>query len=178
VGGSGTLTLTVVPVAGFVGAADFTCSGLPAYSTCSFNPAYVDLPSGATSASVTFSVAINQPPAIAVPGAVGGLAHLPGRPALAAFLTLFLLLPTLLLAYARRSQRAAGSRFSTMRLTTLIAFVLLTGCAAALSGCGTGSATFNTPAGTTNITVGAVISGTGNTAPTPASTVQIQLNVP
>lgn len=176
-GGTGTITLTVTSVAGFTGAADFTCSGLPAYSACSFNPAYVNIPSGVNSASVTFSVAINQPPAIAVPGAVGGIAHLPGRPALAAFLTLFLLLPTLLLAFARRSQRASGIRFSAMRLSTLIAFVLLTGCAVALSGCGSGNGSFDTPAGTTTITVGAVISVAGQTSPPPASTIQIQLNV-
>jgi sugar lactone lactonase YvrE len=175
-GGGAPVIITVSQVAGFNAAVNFTCTGLPKYSTCSFGPAFAAVDYGAP-ATISFEVLVNQPPVEAVPSGVAGVRHLPGRRAFTAFLTLFLLLPTLLLAYARRASRHSANRFSAMRLSAVIAFLLITGAAATLSGCGTSSGTFDTPAGTSTITVNGLIS-TGSPNPPPAATLQFQLVVP
>ena len=177
-GGGAPITVTLTEVAGFNGAADFSCSGLPQYAACSFSPAYAAVAYGVP-AAISFQVVINQPPVIAVPASVGAIPHLPGRGPLTAFLALFLLLPSLLFGYARHANRGSLRRLSITRLSLILAFLLLTGATSGLSGCGTSTGTFTTPAGTTNITLSATTGGavTG-TAPQPAATLQISLTVP
>jgi sugar lactone lactonase YvrE len=174
-GGGAPITLTVTAVAGFNNAVNFSCSGLPKYAACSFGPPFASVAYGAP-AAINFAVVINQPPAIGVPSGVA-ITKLPGSRALAACLVLFLLLPSLLLAYGRRTSHRTIGRLSIMRLSAIVAFLLLTGAAATLSGCGNGTNTFTTPAGTSNITVNAFTS-TGSTNPPPTATLQLQLNVP
>jgi len=65
-----------------------------------------------------------------------------------------------------------------MRLSLVLAFLLLTGAATALSGCGTSNGTFITPAGTSTITLNATTGTATATTPQPAATLQIQLTVP
>ncbi len=181
-GGGAPITITLVEVAGFNGAADFSCSNLPQYAACSFSPAYAAVAYGVP-AAISFQVVINQPPAIAVPAGIAAVPHLPGRGALAAFLALLLLLPSLLFGYARHANRGSARRLSVMRLSLLLAALLLTGAATSLSGCGTSTGSFTTPAGTTTITLnattGAATTGAATaTAPQPAATLQISLTVP
>jgi len=57
-GGSGTSTVTVTPVFGFASAISFTCSGLPAYATCTFSPATVT-PGGSAASTTTLTIATN-----------------------------------------------------------------------------------------------------------------------
>jgi hypothetical protein len=181
------ITLSINSIAGYTGAVDFSCTGLPAYSACSFSPAYAQV-SPTNNAPVLFSVVINQPPVIAVPAGMGASANLPGRPALAACITLCLLLPGLLFGLARRAGAKTIAGFSVMRLLSFIAFVLLTGGAVALSGCGNSStASYLTPKGTSTITLSATVtvvnpnpppSGPPDVVnPPPAVSIPIQLTV-
>ncbi len=177
VGGGAPITVTLTAVAGFNGAADFSCSNLPQYAACSFSPAYAAVAYGVP-AAISFEVVIDQPPVIAVPAGIGAVPHLPGRSGLAAFLALFLLLPSLLFGYARRADRGSTRRLSLTRLSLVAAFLLLTGAATALGGCGTSTGSFTTPAGTSTITLNAITGASTATAPQPAATLQIQLAVP
>ena len=100
---------------------------------------------------------------------------LPGRRALTFLLALAFLLPSLLLGYARRSNRMLIRLLAATRLSVAVAFLLLAGCVAALSGCGSTTAAFTTPKGTDTITVNAIATVAGST--TPAATASIQLNL-
>jgi N-acetylneuraminic acid mutarotase len=55
-GGQGSVTLSVTPQNGFNSAVTFACSGLPAGTTCGFNPSTVT-PSGGTAAKTTLTIA-------------------------------------------------------------------------------------------------------------------------
>jgi parallel beta-helix repeat protein len=64
-GQSGTSTISVSPVNGFNSSVSFSCSGLPAGTTCSFSPAAVTPSGAATSTTLTFTAstsASNHPP--------------------------------------------------------------------------------------------------------------------
>lgn len=54
-GGTGAGTITVTPVNGFGDAVTFTCSGLPAESSCTFNPASVSPSGGPVNTAITVS---------------------------------------------------------------------------------------------------------------------------
>ena len=58
-GGTATSTLTVTPAGGFNQTVTFSCSGLPAESTCSFSPASVT--PNATAASTTLTISTTAP---------------------------------------------------------------------------------------------------------------------
>ena len=63
-GGTGTLSLKITPEGGFNSAVNFSCSGLPAQSRCSFSPASV-LGGGTT--TMTLSTAPSQSSTLAFP---------------------------------------------------------------------------------------------------------------
>jgi sugar lactone lactonase YvrE len=184
VGGGAAISVTVSAVAGFSGAVDFSCSNLPQYSACSFNPAYAEITPTSPS-TLAFTVAINQPPVIAVPGAAGlALGSRRGSVWVKAA-TLCLLISTLLFAWiapARRKSLGRWSATASLMLVTVFGVALL-----GLSGCSTSTASYLTPAGTTTITLNAFITQatstpTGGTptptnTATPAATLPIQLTV-
>jgi len=184
VGGGAAVSVTVSAVAGFSGAVDFSCSNLPQYAACSFNPAYAEITTTAPS-TVALTVAINQPPVIAVPGAAGlSLRTLRGGARVTAA-TACLLLSTLLFAWiAPKQRRSLGRWYGTANLMLAALFGLaLIG----LSGCGSNStASYLTPKGTTAITLNAYITQAPTTSggtptptnnATPAATLPIQLTV-
>lgn len=177
VGGGAPVTLTIGSIAGFNNAVNFSCSGLPMYAACSFSPAYAEVGPG-NAAPISFSIVIDQPPVIAVPAAIGAQAGIAGRPKIAAALSLVLLLPALLFGFARRSNGRSLAGFSATRLSTLAAFLLLTGLGITLSGCGSTNASYITPAGTSTVTVNATITVPNQVNPSPAATLQLQLTVP
>jgi hypothetical protein len=75
-GGSGSATLTVTPINGFNQAVTFSCSGLPAKTTCSFNPASVTPNGGAVTTTLTIQTPAALDPAtypITVTGSGGGV---------------------------------------------------------------------------------------------------------
>jgi len=179
------ISVTVSAVAGFTGAVDFSCSKLPQYSTCSFNPAYAQI-SPTSPSTLSFTVAINQPPVIAVPAAIGLSFNNPrGRARLTAA-TAFLLLPALLLGWLAPARRRSLGRWSMKANLVLVAVFGLA--LIGLSGCGSSSmSSYLTPAGTTTITLNAYITQTTTTAAggtptptntaTPAATLPVQLTV-
>jgi hypothetical protein len=149
-GASGDVTIDVTPENGFNQAVTFSCSGLPAKSSCGFSPASVT-PSGSTASTTTLTItttgttAHNAPP---FPWTTGSLA------------TALVLLP-----FFYRKRRTAW----------LIVFVCAAGIAMSLTGCG-GSSTPpsvpGTPAGTSTITVTAT-SGSGASALTHTTTITL-----
>ncbi|MGA2981738.1 MAG: chitobiase/beta-hexosaminidase C-terminal domain-containing protein [Terriglobales bacterium] len=76
-GQSGNVTVTVTPVNGFSSAVSFTCSGLPAGASCSFNPTAVTPSGGSASTTLTVStssVATLRQPSVLFPGPAVALA--------------------------------------------------------------------------------------------------------
>jgi len=158
IGGGPAISITVSSIAGFTGTVDLACAGLPSYSACAFSPAYENIAPG-QSGTTLFQVSIDQPPPIAVTGA--SIAPT-GKLGLTAIL---LLLPSLAFGYTRlRHQR------SILRLSAIIAFLVLCGCAAAtLSGCSSSTATYTTPAGTSTLTINALANAAGAAGSTPVA---------
>jgi sugar lactone lactonase YvrE len=163
-GQSASFTFTVTPGGGFNSAVTFSCSGLPALSTCTFSPTSVT-PNGSP-VPITLSVKTTGPnAALRTP-------QLPGRqkPLLALWFLSGPGMLALLTAMAGRRKRHPGyaavapARFAA-RSTGLLMLVIVIITAGAL-GCGGGSsAPPQTPPGATTITVTASTgSGTSHSA--------------
>jgi len=176
IGGGDPITISIASVAGFAAAINFSCSGLPQYAACSFGPAYASV-NPTSPAQVQFKVVVNQPPPVVVPSGLGALPKLPGRRTQTFLLALALFLPSLLLGYLRRSNRKLIRLLSSTRLSAAITFLLLAGCAVALSGCGSTTEPFTTPKGTDTITVNAIATVAGSTTPAPTASIQLNLTV-
>jgi hypothetical protein len=156
-GQSGTATLTVTPVGGYVGPVAFTCSGLPQYATCTFLPASVQLDGSGTPQTVQFK--LNTAATVAsltVPPASG-----PGRRPILALLTPLLALSLLSISRGRRNFTAGPSRWSRPRwLHMLMLAILFVG----VAGCGSSSSPSpagpRVPLGTSTVTAtGAAVGG-------------------
>ena len=170
-GGGSPVTLTLTSIAGFgtvsgtTGAVDLGCTGLPAYSTCSFSPS-VGLTFPGTPGTVTLKVVVNQPPVIAVPAGIASLPNVRGLRGV--LLAALLLSPAALLLRRRRVLLSRG----------LLCLLLLAGSATLFSGCGNGTASFTTPRGTTTINVTATIGApSGSSTPVVAQSLPLQLVV-
>ena len=176
------VTLTFNSIAGFGQASNspntisLACSGLPKYAVCSFTPAYAAFVGGATQASVTFTVLVNQPPPIPpTPAGLAWFPRLPGHPGLGAFLGLCLLLPGMILGFTLRRARRGNN--AVWRAAAML-LLMLSGCLIGLSGCNSSNVTFTTPAGQSNFTVTASITpATPVPNPPPAQTLQFNLTV-
>ncbi len=135
--GSGSGTFTVAPIAGYIGAVDLACTGLPAHATCNFSPVSVDFTTSAAPQVVTLTVRTSvQPPASNV-----SLLFFPGLIGLAGAGV-----------FRKRKELRNG-------LLAIVALTLLAG--GALTGCGTSMD--YTPAATSAVTV--VLTGTPNIPP-------------
>ena len=150
-GSSATSTITITPSGGFSQAISFTCSGLPANSTCTFSPTSVT-PNGTSTSTSTLTIATNVKAAslstkpLSTPGGVTSLAMLAGGGSLG-----------LLLLRRRRKD----PRLWLLQIGLVSAFVFTS----AMIGCGHGaSATTTTPAGTSQITITATAGSTVHTA--------------
>ncbi|SEF60312.1 Pectinesterase [Bryocella elongata] len=119
--GSTTATLSYAPNAGYAGTLQFSCVGLPAGVTCSFNPSTLTFTQSSTAAQTTTLT-------IAVAAVHGMLQHGPGdgRPIYYA-----LLLPGLLGLWRQRKKYKLASR--------LLLLALIFGGFVSLTGCGNGS---------------------------------------
>jgi sugar lactone lactonase YvrE len=164
VGGGGPVTLTLYSVSGYANTADLSCTGLPAYAVCSFNPPYVQIQPGIPQ-TVQLSVLINQPPVIAVPGALGALPNVRGFGRYGWLAMLLFLLPVVVGCV--RLQRASCGMPSRM-LSVAFLLLMLGGCTAVFSGCG-GSSTqsYLTPKGSSTINVLVTLSTQPNPTPNP-----------
>lgn len=147
-GQTGALGLTVTSLSAFatnptyVG---FACTGLPANSSCTFNPNGFVL-STSTPQPVTMQIVTGQTPVVAQP--VTG-ASIAGRGGKLTTILLFAILAPFALWKRRRSTMALG------RSTWAVAFLFMAGMATVMiSGCGNGSMLFGvTPSGTYNVAV-------------------------
>jgi sugar lactone lactonase YvrE len=150
-GQSATFNFMVTPAGGFNTAVSFSCSGLPALTTCTFTPASVT-PNGA-SVPVTLAVKTTGPNAsLRAP-------QLPGRQK--PLQALWLLSGSGVVALFTAGRRGAvHGRFSPVVAGLLLLVVML-----AVVGCGGSSAPPQTPPGATTITVTASTgSGMSHTA--------------
>jgi hypothetical protein len=154
-GQSGQVTFTVTPVGGFSSQIDFACSGLPAYSTCTFSPTNVT-PDG-TNTAATSMLTISTDVAATSAESRGRL-WLHGDRMLA---LLFLGIPSLVWAQ-RRFGKGRGAW-----IPMLACGIVLGASAMWVLGCGGGGGSTmstNTPRGTDTITVTASGGGTTQTA--------------
>ena len=149
-GGSVTTQISVTPGNGFTGTTTFACSGLPAFTSCTFNPASVATTGGV--ATTTLTIATNVATGAMTPGppqqrdaarqiAIAG----------AGVLMALLLLPGIT---ARK--RKAG------RLQWLAVALLMIGAATVVSGCGS-SNTNVTPTGVSTVVITATSGSVSNT---------------
>ena len=126
-GQSGTVTVSVAPVNSFNSSVSFSCSGLPAGTTCSFSPATVT-PSG-TAASTTLTLTAST----------SASNHSP---------TPFRYLPVTALALSLCLLRCKSRRLYLTRLLCVVAVLSLT----CITACGGGSGSSNSTGGGTTST--------------------------
>jgi len=140
----------------YSGTITFSCSGLPAYSSCVFNPTTITASGCSTTSLVALSIVTQQKTPVAVTAGIGG-----GRwQALGVFTGLALAL----VVGIRRRRMGMRLGHIWMSLALLIA-------ASSLVACGNGTSTPPTPAGTSTVTVTA----TGSTGT--VATVTVPLTV-
>jgi hypothetical protein len=170
-GASATFTFTVTPVDGFNQAVNFSCSGLPALSQCSFVPASLT-PNGSPVTSVLTISTTAPSTASAVP------LQLPTTPGLSwrLYSSLFgtmLGMTGLMLALRRRS--LVGVVRLWLGAAVLCLLAVLTSCGGGNAGGGNPTPTptpqAGTPQGTSQITVSA---SSGNSSKTAAVTLTVQ----
>ena len=150
-GASTSLTLAVAPINGFSGPVTFTCSGLPANSTCSFSSPTLNVtPNTSATETLTLSTggykASNRAPAF---GHFGNGSY-----------TALAFMPFACVLFF------AGRRKLKLKLTTspkLLLILVGAAVAATLAGCGAYTNT-TTPAGTAAITVTATSGSTSHTS--------------
>jgi hypothetical protein len=143
-GSSAGTQLTVTPAGGFQGPVQFSCSGLPSYTTCSFQPSTISVTNGPVSTLVTFATNVST-----------GVASVPHNDSLSmkiAFCSAGF--GGLVLFSAKRRSRSAK--------TLLVALLSVGFCESLILGCSGGQSTSTsvaiTPAGTSSVTISAVAS--------------------
>jgi hypothetical protein len=166
-GMTGTATLSVTPQNGFNSAVTFSCSGLPANSTCSFSPSSVT-PSGAA-ATTTLTIATN------VQSAANQVPARALRSAVISFALLLGFVPLAGIRFARRGRglSSTGDRFWMLLLfagTVALTTTLLVGCS---GGSGSTQTPPTTPVGTNVVTVNAIQSGSSGASAKAVLTVAI-----
>jgi hypothetical protein len=145
-GQSGTVAITATPVGGFSQSIALACSGLPLYTTCTFNPATITPAAGNSPATSTLTIATNV-------GVASNDSRPYGRPADGRIWSAGLMLGLGFLATRKMRRRLVGATRTGVLL--LIFGLLGVMVATQLSGCGGGgaSSTKQTPAGSSTITV-------------------------
>jgi hypothetical protein len=118
-GNQGTVTLTATPLDGFNSTISFSCSGLPAGATCSFNPAQVT-PSGA---AVTTQLTVSA-------GAQSATRRMPNP---------FLPVTAMAFAFCLIGWRRARSPLTPMLAVVLIGLGTMLACSSGASSGGGGS---------------------------------------
>jgi len=139
-GGTTSTTITLTPSGGFTGTITLTCSGLPAHSTCAFNPA--SLTASGSTATSTMTITTNTASASLVRHDRSGVS------------LAFLGFGIFGLSFLR------GRR----RLPQLLAVLCLLFVGFGLSGCGGSSPSTTTPSGTYPVTVTATSGSTIHSA--------------
>lgn len=163
-GSTGTATLTVTPQNGYSGTVQFSCSGLPVNSTCSFSPSTVT-PTGNIAATTTLTVATN----------VQVVANdVLSRPLSKAVLSLAFLMGFGFLAGNKRANRRLRqlSKAGSLCLMLLLGITLVVGCGGGNTSA-SGPSSPVTSAGTSTVTVKAVDSTSTSVSATTVLTITI-----
>lgn len=160
-GQSGKATITLTPVGGYMGTETFSCSGLPQYSTCTFQPASLIADGSNTPVTTTMTIATNVANSNTMAslerkspsGKTLRLASIAGLPAL---------FVGLMLVCTRR--RAAPwiyrSFCAALMMAGLAAVVALQGCGGGSNGGGSSSGNgVSTPIGTSTVKMSASAGG-------------------
>ena len=145
-GQSGEATFTVTPENGFNSSVSFSCSGLPAEASCSFNPTSVTPNGGAVTSTLTVSTT----------AASGALRRPGGWPKFPVYAVFAMMSLALVFAAGMRRRRA----LAIFQFAALCIFLAI---ASGLASCsnGTGGGNKGTPAGTTAISVSAAAGAGG-----------------
>jgi len=153
-GGSGSTTITVAAQNGFKGAVSFTCSGLPAESTCSFSPGSV---TGSGSTTLTVTTTAPQTSRIQLPGLPPGLLWT------GAVIVLFAGLPPILGKGRRGDRRRRFAIATTVAALMLLCVSCGGGSGGASNGGGGGGGNPGTPTGSFSVTVTGVSGAASST---------------
>jgi hypothetical protein len=145
-GQSGVATISITPLGGFSNQVALACSGLPAYSTCSFSPSSV-LSSGSAAASSVLTIATDVANASLAPRQ-GPNRSLPTQRS-SGEIAIALTVGLLFVGDKKRFHERLRGKYLGRSL--LFVFVLCLGLMS-LSGCG-GSSPRDTPVGTSTVTV-------------------------
>jgi Bacterial Ig-like domain (group 3)/FG-GAP-like repeat len=160
-GQTGTITITLTPVGGYQGSLNFACTGLPQYTTCSFNPATLTADGSNTAVTTTMTITTTGSNTGTVSKLDLGLSNPAGTHALLCWL------PGCLIGFVLCWKRKRLSRTYRNAIWLLLLALCISGLAACggggMSGSSGGSGS-STPAGTSTITVTA--SGSGSTSQT------------
>ncbi|MHB1023837.1 MAG: virginiamycin B lyase family protein [Acidobacteriaceae bacterium] len=168
---TGTATLTITPVGGFTGTFSFSCSGLPAYSTCTFKPTTSTADGSDTPVTTTLTITTNTSATAAIGKPASPFGGAPILPAAIFWIPGGMLGGFTLLR--RKKLSLKGMQLFVM--LALLAFTVgLAACGSAGSGSTTSTSSTTTPVGTSNavITV-STGSSTSTTSHTVALTVVI-----
>jgi len=162
-GQSGQAVFTVTPENGFNSKVSFSCSGLPAESSCKFNPISVT-PSNGQAATSTLIISTTAPSAAMRRAAISTL-----RPFYA-----LLLFPGVMVSLGRPSRQRRASR--GLQLLALLVLIAVFG--NGVSSCGgggggSGAGNPGTPTGTSTVIVTASTGGTGAVTQTANLTVKV-----
>jgi MBG domain (YGX type)/Bacterial Ig-like domain (group 3)/FG-GAP-like repeat len=143
--GTTTDTLTVAAAPGYVGTLQFSCTGLPQNSACSFQPASVAFNGMNSPATVTLTIQTGQSSVAAIRDKVPPLPDdMPLIPAMAFWFPGW---------FATALGGRPRSRRFRLRGVTLALLMLAAGCAITACGGGNGTANSKTPAGTSTFQV-------------------------
>lgn len=156
-GGTATVQLQVTAEGGFDAATKFTCSGVPAQTTCTLNPSQIT-GSGTVTASIVTSSgtsAENRSPANKWPGRGGAL---------------LVCLVVLILPGSKRRKM-----FTSLVMVLALLLVSVQGCGGNSGGSSSGGGSTGTPAGTYTITITGTTSA-GNTTITHNVLVKLTVN--
>ncbi|MBS1851012.1 MAG: hypothetical protein JST79_08890 [Acidobacteria bacterium] len=158
-GSTGTATLTVTPQYGYTGTIQFSCSGLPAYATCTFSPSSVSFENGGDPATVTLTVTTTGPTVRTSVSAPVLPNQTPGAPLNLWFVPAGLAGVVLFGSKSERRKRGLQRWLPVLFCVALMAGVMV------LNGCGSSHHTQQhvTPTGTfsTTVTTSATASGNG-----------------
>ena len=155
-GQSGIVTVTETTVGGFNQPITFACSGLPAFSSCTFSPATLTPAAGSSIATSVLTIATNV--GVGYNDLGNGIRPSSNRIWSAGLVISFGLLVTL------RGRRRLLSSGVLSRVLMLMIFLLGGLAATQLAGCGGGSAIQQTPTGTGNVTVTATAGSAAQSA--------------
>jgi len=145
-GSSVTDNLSVAVVPGYAGSVQFSCTGLPAETTCAFQPASVTFSSATNTTNVMVTISTNTTASLA--------GHeFPFEPRNRVVLAAALWLPGMLFAAGLKRRRTLAERLNRMALMLVFGFV-----ASMLAGCGSAAAP-QTPIGAYSVQV--LANGTG-----------------